>query len=222
MSILSSLTQNLFGKVFANLLVFGAFIVLLNGVAAAQTTSAIDGSTPLGISPGSPSGSYALSGFGNVNVFNGNLNFHLPLVRINGRGKAESVSLLEIDTKWTVNHRPVGVDGDILDTPSTNWWTRNAGYGPGVLAGRQSGDGVINCSSTVHRYYQTLTRLTFIAADGTEYELRDQASNGQPTYLGNACTAAAPSRGTVFVTSDGSAATFISDTTIYDNSELVV
>ena len=216
MSLVSILRQRLFGKVFANLLVSGAFIVLLNGVAAAQTTSAIDGSTPLGLSPGAPSGSYALSGFGNVNLYNGNLNFHLPLVRSSGRGKAESVSLLELDTKWTVNHRPVGVDGDILDTPSTNWWTRNAGYGPGVLAGRQSGSGTFTCSSNSHRYFQTLTRLTFIAGDGTEYELRDQASNGQPTYLSNPCTAAAPSRGTVFVTSDGSAATFISDTTIYD------
>jgi hypothetical protein len=216
MSLLSILSQRLFGKVFASLLVSGAFIVLLNGVAAAQTTSALDGSTPLGLSPGAPAGSYALSGFGNVNLYNGNLDFHLPLVRVSGRGKAESASLLGLNTKWTVNHRPIGTDGDILDTPSTNWWTRNAGYGPGVLAGRQSGDGVFTCSGNIHKFFQTLTRLTFIAGDGTEYELRDQASNGQPTYLGNPCNAAAPSRGTVFVTSDGSAATFISDTTIYD------
>src|SRR5438874_13700055 len=95
------------------------FILFTFHLVAAQTTSAIDGSTPLGLSPGAPSGSYALSGFGNVNLYNGNLNFNLPLVRISGRGKAENVSLLELNTKWVVNHRPVGTDGDILDTPST-------------------------------------------------------------------------------------------------------
>lgn len=52
-------------------------VVLFTGVAA-QTTSATDGTTPSGIAPGSPSGSYALSGFDNINLYNGNLNFALP------------------------------------------------------------------------------------------------------------------------------------------------
>ena len=54
-------------------------------VAQEQVT---DGTTPLGLSPGAPAGSYALSDFDNVNLFNGNLNFALPLVKVGGRGGA--------------------------------------------------------------------------------------------------------------------------------------
>ena len=38
-------------------------ICALSIAVAAQTKSATDGSTPLGLQPGSPAGSYALSGF---------------------------------------------------------------------------------------------------------------------------------------------------------------
>ena len=215
MSFVSILKHRVFGQ-FVHLFVSTALTALLSGTAAAQTTSATDGSTPLGLSPGAPAGSYSLSGFENVNLYNGNLNFHLPLVSIGGRGGAHTSSILELNNKyWTVTHRPIGTDGDVLDTPSPNWWTRNAGYGPGVLVGRQSGYGTSGCSSG-RKYFQTLTRLTFTAGDGTEYEFRDQATAGQPTTLSDPCTASPPSRGTVFVSSDGSAATFFSDNTIYD------
>src|SRR5262249_20134684 len=66
--------------------------------------------------------------------------------------------------------------------------------------------------------------LTFTASDGTEYEFRDKESEGKPqeqlmsnmAHLCNDPTALGASRGRVFVTKDGSAATFISDTPIYD------
>jgi hypothetical protein len=45
-------------------------------------------STPVGWAKGTPAGSYALSGFDNVNLFNGHLNFHLPLLKVGGRGSA--------------------------------------------------------------------------------------------------------------------------------------
>ena len=56
-------------------------LFLTFGGAAAQTgtKSATDGTTPLGMTPGAPAGSYALSGFDNVNLYNGHLNFSLPL-----------------------------------------------------------------------------------------------------------------------------------------------
>ena len=40
--------------------------------------SAIHDSTPPGQAPGAPAGSYPLSGFDNVNLFNGHLNFSFP------------------------------------------------------------------------------------------------------------------------------------------------
>lgn len=63
-------------------------IVLLLVVVAGNSNadkSSTDGTTPSVIAPG---GSYPLSGLDNINVFNGTLNFSLPLVRIGGRGEA--------------------------------------------------------------------------------------------------------------------------------------
>jgi hypothetical protein len=55
---------------------------------AAQTRSATDGSTPLGLQPGSPAGSYALSGFDNVNLYNGNFEFSIVAVGCCGPGRS--------------------------------------------------------------------------------------------------------------------------------------
>ena len=68
---------------------------------------------------------------------------------------------------------------------------------------------------------QGTTRLTFTVSDGTEYELRDQIYGGQAASSN--CSSFDPQapgtpRGTVFVTADGSAATFISDNAIHDKT----
>jgi len=191
---------------------------------AAQATSTTDGSTPLGLSPGAPAGSYSLSGFESVNPYNGNLNFHLPLAGSKGRGALGMVSQLEIDEKrWNIKHSQVndpntGLPIDIYN-PTPNWWSPKPGYGPGVLIGRKSGlSPNQTCNTTRYIYQQTLTRLTFTAADGTEYEFRDQLTGGQPATVSNPCGSGA-SRGTIFITADGTAATFISDSTIYDDPQ---
>src|SRR6266478_8704545 len=57
-------------------------------IASAQTTSATDGNTPLGLSPGAAAGSYPLSALDQIGLFNGNLNFKLPIMQIGGRGAA--------------------------------------------------------------------------------------------------------------------------------------
>jgi RHS repeat-associated protein len=72
------------------------------------------------------------------------------------------------------------------------------------------------CGGTRYIYQQTLTRLTFIASDGTEYEFRDQLTGGQPATVTNPCATTGAARGTVFVTADGSAATFTADAAIND------
>jgi len=201
-----------------------ALLLCATVTAFAQTTSATDGSTPLGLSPGAPAGSYPLTGFENVNLFNGNLNFHLPMDAIQGRGSAQAASMLAIDTKsWRVKLQrvvnPVTGDLDDVFTPVPSLWNLTGpGLGPGNLVGRQSGGrDIIYCSYKSNpAHYTTLTRLTFTASDGTAYELRDQQTNGQPLPIANPCSFVAPTRGTVFVTADGSAATFISDTVIPD------
>ena len=86
---------------------FLAFIIaVVTSVAAISVfgqTSPNDGTTPSGMTPGAPAGSYALSGFENVNLYNGNLNFHLPLLTVGGRGGAGYTITLAIDNKdWNV------------------------------------------------------------------------------------------------------------------------
>src|ERR687884_374887 len=49
---------------------------------------------------GRPAGSYDLSGFDNVNLFNGNLNFKLPLLKIGGRGGGSFSLPLIVETRW--------------------------------------------------------------------------------------------------------------------------
>src|SRR5215212_2671192 len=71
-------------KVRLTLFLFSV-LALVCGHALAQTR-ATDGATPAGIAPGAPSGSYSLSGFDNVNLFNGRMNFQLPLLSVGGRG----------------------------------------------------------------------------------------------------------------------------------------
>lgn len=47
------------------------------GLAQTTTMTTSNGMTPSGLTTGAPNGSYALSGFDNINLFNGNLNFRL-------------------------------------------------------------------------------------------------------------------------------------------------
>jgi YD repeat-containing protein len=189
--------------------------------ASGQTTSATDGTTPQGLAPGSPAGSYALSGFDSINPYNGNLNFHLPLLQISGRGDAQIAMMLALNTKrWRVKHTSRIIGGEPVESfaPEQNWWTpADAGYGPGLLYGRQTGAGSWSCFSYPKLYTHTLTRLTFITPDGTEYELRDQATGGQPIAV-TSCTSNGASRGTVFVSADGTAVTFVSDSAISDSN----
>ncbi len=208
-----------------------ALLFLTSGGAAAQTgtRSATDGTTPPGMTPGAPAGSYALSGFENVNLYNGHLNFSLPLLRVGGRGSAGHAITLPIERHWRVAHAQVPTNcgqGGCTGTPEdkyyptdTDWAGLSPGYGPGVMQSRYAGNNyrTITTTNTINgepfvlcRFYpETLTRLTFIGGDGTEYELRDRKYGGKPMAQGG-CNGSI-SRGRVFVTSDGSNVTYVSD-----------
>ena len=196
------------------------FIFILNFSVTAQTTSATDGSTPLGLQPGSPSGSYALSGFDNVNLYNGNLSFQLSLLGVSGRGGAQMPVMLPIAGKWRVSDVAIPQIGGGFThryLPIQSWWENNERkYSPGTMAGRQAGFDEMQCPDGTKVFPYSITRLTFTAPDGTEYELRDQLTGGQPANNGLCNYSNPPSRGTDFITVDGSAATFVSDTTIHD------
>ncbi|MGH9765076.1 MAG: RHS repeat domain-containing protein, partial [Blastocatellia bacterium] len=184
--------------------------LLLATAASAGAQAPTDSFTPSGLQPGSPTGSYPLSGFDTVNLYNGNLDFHLPLLGIGGRGTAGTKMMLGISQKWQVRTEQFGPDGSIiLHIPTPSWWGPSPGYGPGVMAIRAA-----TISSTC---YTTLDRLTFTANDGTEYEFRDLSTQGQvepaTCSLAGATTFA---RGPVWVTADGTSATFIASAPIPD------
>lgn len=182
--------------------------------------------TPLAEQPGAPVGSYPLSGFDNVNLFNGHLNFRLPLMHIGGRGSAGYTMMLTLEQQWQVQTVAVPICNQSgCSYPESNyryianpiWWSGiRPGFSPGVLQGRQSGTAPAyaaeGCSGPIH--FKTLTRLTFTGADGTETELRDTKFGGEP-IMGGGCSGG-PSRGKVFVSADGSAMTFISEADILD------
>jgi YD repeat-containing protein len=198
-------------------LIISSSLLLFAFASAFAQQQTTDGTTPLGLTPGAPAGSYPLSNLEDVNLFNGTLNFSMPLFKVDGRGDAAYSLMLRVDHKWLVQKEQYDGQPPInIYTPQPGWWTDIGWasiYSVGRMETRQGGsrDWVIASGcGYVHR--ETLTRLTFIAPDGTEYELRDQATNGQPVLAG--CTAY--NRGTVFVTADGTAATFISDTNIFD------
>jgi YD repeat-containing protein len=199
------------------------------GLAAAQTRSPVDGATPLIIAPGAPAGSYALSDFDQVNLFNGSLLIDLPLLRIQGRGDATARFTLPIQRRWVLDAEP---DPNAPDNPAAatfhvhrdNWdWSgpafeRLAGvFGLGQLEARLVGEGNGGqCGGSGGEVVMSLTRLYFTASDGTELELVDKASDGQPVRT---CSVQEPPTARTFVSKDGtSSATFVADEPIrYQN-----
>lgn len=200
-------------------------LVLASASAPAQTQGVTDGSTPSALTAGAPASSYSLSGFESVNPYNGGLNFSLPLLSIGGRGGAAYTITLRIDQKWSIRKdiNP-GHSANYYPTPS---WVKQDGigvmdqtYSVGKLSVRQAASRDFFLVNSTCGYVQrlTLTRLTFTAPDGTEYELRDTLRNGA-AHLTDSSTCQPGqyyNRGKVFVTSDGPSATFIADSDVTD------
>jgi hypothetical protein len=190
----------------------------VNGVAQ-SAFSITDGYVPEGLKTGRPAGSFQLTGFDNINYFNGNLNFSLPLLTIGGRGGAGYTINLRIETKWGVSSYR---NPRVINTPTYHrdgWNSINGDYGPGLVLERHGSNGEINyedCNSS--GVYRSLTRLDFITPDGTGHELRDIATNGAAglTVYQSCAVTQTPNRGKIFKSADDSGLTFISDSDILD------
>ena len=131
-----------------------AVLLMMFSIAvSAQTTitkAGTDQMTPSNLAAGTPAGTYALSGFDSISLFNGNLNFRLPLLAIGGRGSAGYTMMLSLNTKsWHVKRTSFNTNGNetnVTYTPTPNTWQQPnmVGYGPGFMIGRQSGEGARN------------------------------------------------------------------------------
>jgi hypothetical protein len=213
-----------FGILLARRLLLASIIAVLSVVSANAQVSATDSSTSAGLAPGAPAGSYQLGGFDNINFFNGNLNFNLPLLKVGGRGGVQDTIGLKLEQKWRTLATPAGADYTTWPQP-VSWEGLEVGYGPGVLIGRFAGiptnttcQGLMTCEGEEASH--SLLRLTFKASDGTEYELLDTATGGAPgnntTCFQDCVLASATNRGKEFVSRDGASATFISDADLFD------
>src|SRR5882672_12202960 len=187
------------------LLALIAFSAILVTPCTAQYLT--DGFTPAAFAQGEPTGSYELSGFENINSFNGSMNFHLPILTVHGRGDVGYTMFVAIDQHWLVHH-PLAQAA--YYNPAWFGQPLRPGYRPGTLQGRTQ---VSICQP--NGTFTSITRLTFVSPNGTEHELIDQKYQGQTKTL--ACGAGLVDRGTVFTSDGGEAMTFISDTSIQDN-----
>lgn len=182
----TSFSNRILLRLSSSLVLFILLILLINISVFGQASNSTNSRTPLALAPGSPAGSYNLSGFESVNLFNGNLNFSLPLLNVGGRGNAGYTLTLPIEHKWSVDHnQEFG-----LHTPRYEWWTSTKpGYGPGILQARQTMSGCGSYGTPT----ETRTNLTFTTPDGSEIELKDTIAYGEPQ--GGTCPYNYPANG---------------------------
>lgn len=213
-----SIQNFLCSKLRRSFAVISLLLLLVFGVSAQSTST--DGTTPTGMAPGSPSGSYTLSGFESINYFNGSLNFSMPLMSVNGRGGAAASVMLNLEQHWRMEDVSDGNSNFSYAVPQ--WWNPDIPtFNPGTMTARHVGNGTQSCypycaNDTGCTFGGTLTRLTFTAPDGTEHEFRDQLTNGKGIRPGCA-DIVGYNRGKVFVSTDSSSMVFISDQDIHDN-----
>lgn len=186
----------------------------------------INGGIPSGLAPGVSAGSYPLSGFDNINYATGSLNFVLPLHSITGRGDAEINLVLQIERHWSAKSEH---DYWYCPTGNNNCYERfrlypdySMGLAPrsyldaGRMYGRKAGKNTVACQPYSQGFEQTITRLYFVTADGSEITFRDTASDGA-TFNSNSCNGGeGPSRGTAWKSDGNSKMTFVSDIAIND------
>jgi len=134
---------------------------------------------------------------------------------MDGRGSIKHAIVLGIEQRWTVDHSRELFTGVFHHSPQGLWWNIFKRYNPGKLLARHVSGA---CPQGFGQAVNTLTRLTFTAADGTEFELRDTIPGG-PNGV-SYCSFGEPlfNRGRTFKTYDGTSAAFIADTDVFDST----
>ena len=204
--------NHLLSKVYRYSLLSCVFVVSL-ALLVQSVKGAGSASTLPGQQPGTPVGSFQLSGLDTVNLFNGHLNFRLPLLNVGGRGEASFSLGLPIDHRWFL--LPTSPD-----TPDTFFpaFLSFTSLTPGYMRARHLS---VGCQYGVNFWTDTQTILTFTTSNGTEIEFRDSNFVGQQTL--SQCNQFDPgagmaNRGRSFFTLDHSF-TFVSDTDIFDMTQ---
>jgi RHS repeat-associated protein len=201
---------------FLLLVISYSFIFICLGLLNANQTLGQTSSSS--VKGGKAAGTYTLDNFDNINLFNGNLNFNLPLITLNGRGEAGATVPLTLETRWKLINASVGQNGQYY-------------YEPETLAGVMvNGPGKLVASVSTYQYYETSPGscgqagsqpqyakliLNFTTSNGTSHQLRSTQNNGAP-YIVPYCYPGLPGidHGTEFISWDGSGVKFVSDTSV--------
>ena len=101
-------------------------------VSAQQSFSVTDSTTPAGLSPGSPRGSYPLSSFESYSPFTGKVNLAIKAHTVQGRGSARYDMTVLIADQFRVVKQADGTAFDPLVSWGT-WAPWTVGYGPGTV-----------------------------------------------------------------------------------------
>ena len=208
-------------------------VVVTGRVALGQ--NAYDRGTPAESKGGQSSMStYAQDKIETVNLANGNLNMHIPLVTIGGRGSAAYTVALTYNSKvWSANHvtedlTPPGGppfkiehyattydDGNLTKPnliPLGSGWSMSKG--PAIKV-RQVNIDPLNCPGLGEggRFKYALTKVWVVLPDGSEVEMRDDLTDGAPYPVPNPCAndTVDRNRGRVWHSTDGSAITYLAD-----------
>jgi len=202
-----------------------------------QTSSSYDIGTPAESRTGlSGLSTYAPDKLETVNLANGNMVFHVPLATVGGRGAALYTLALNYNSKlWSgvtavtppafsgdTAHQHFGTqfDDGIFSRPNllpfgSGWSIQMA---PGLMIRKINIDPIQN-NPGKFGYKYVLTKLWLDLPDGSEVELRDALTQGAPALTPPAPDPAANlqqppidmNRGQVWVSTDGSAITYITD-----------
>lgn len=225
--------------------IFGlAFLLFsLTFVMPVFAQNANDIGTPAESKPGqSNASSYSRDKLETVNLSNGNLSLHIPLVTIGGRGSAAfSVSLAYNSKAWTPYHDQDAAYTDAFGNhiPPLDHWSAKfddlamrepgvyaLGSGWTLLTGYSMKMSKVNiqlittgCSVQPDCGYKyVLTRLWLLLPDGSEVELRDDLTNGAPSITptdgNNYHPPTDRTRGRIWHSTDGSGIVYVADSEI--------
>ena len=189
-------------------------VVIVASTLCAMAQNANDIGTPAESKPGqSTASTYAMDKIETVNLANGNMSLHIPLVTIGGRGSASYTIALSYNSKlWGSQHdvefTPDGwQDQGIPPQKIDHFWATyddNVMSAPNVLA-LGSGWSILISPAIKTRtfgidpiggnpchvresncgYKYVLTRMWLTLPDGSEIELRDSESEGAPALAPN-------------------------------------
>lgn len=176
--------------------------------------------TPLGMASGAPDGSQVLSEAERINLYTGNFSYSLSLLEVAGRGDIEVPLNLNIEQHWKIfaaGGTGIFHPDEFLASQNPNIFQKKIRYNPGNLVAKYSAAGTRTCGQPIQtQVIRTLMQLFFTGPDGTEFTLVDKQSQGQ-AYDHPSCYSSY-SRGREFVTTDGTSATFVSDTPLVEST----